>query len=153
MLLCLLLISMFATDPLSKQSIMQLTLHQLKLSFLLSDVALTKQPIFQGYQKSSSSLTLSMQWDQYLTLLSTLSKFTWLPFPKNLGKFSPWTVTTWLSFGNILADVTGLSSKLLTVIPNGSTKFQYFLANHHRTWAKKKSMTTLFTTGKWCSRL
>ena len=138
MLLCPLLISTFTTDPSSKQSITQPILHQLKLSFSLLDVTSTRWPISQWYRKSSSLLTPSMQQDQYLTLLFILSKFTQPPFPKNLGNFSPQTVTTQLSSGNVLANVTGPSSKPLTVTPNGFAKFWCSPCKSSWDFSKKK---------------
>jgi len=89
-----------------------------------------------------------MQLDLYLTLLSTSSKFTWLPFPKNLESISLQIMTTQSSSGNTLVAVTGLSSKLLPETPNSFTKLYFFPVNHHGTLARKERVMTLFETGK-----
>jgi len=56
--------------------------------------------------------------------------------------------TTQLSSENTLVAVTGLSSKLLTEIPNSFAKLCFSPANHCGTLARKESVTTLFETGK-----
>jgi len=57
-------------------------------------------------------------------------------------------MTTQSSSGNALVVVTGLSSKLLTEIPNSFAKLCFSPVNHHGTLARKERVMTLFETGK-----
>ena len=140
------------TDLSSKLSIMQSMLHQLRLSSLLLYAVSIRLLIYLIYQKSLLLLTPSMWQDLSSTLLSICSKYTQLLSPKNSEGSSSWTMTTWLSSGNVLVIVTGHSSSLLTKIPNSFVKYLYFSTNHYRTLARKESLRTLFKTGKWHSR-
>ena len=132
-LLYLSLTSMPMTDLLSKQFTMLLTSQQPKWNFLPLDAASIRLLTYQEYQKLLSSWTLSIQLDLYLTLLSTLSKFTQLLFLRNLGSFSSQITTTQLSSRNALVTITSFSSKLLIEILNSFAKLCFFLANHCRT--------------------
>ena len=153
MLPLLLLMSISVINPLSRQFIMQLMLYLLNLSSLPSDVVSIRLPIFQEYQKSSSSLTLFIWQNSFSTILSTLLKYTWLPFPKNLGSFSSWTMTIWSILENILVVTIGLSSNSSIETQNNFIKHLCSPANYCGTLARKESVMTLFESGKWCSRL
>ena len=128
-------------DLLSKQFIMQLILPQLKLNSLLLDAVSIRLLTYQEFQKLSSSPTLFMLLRKSLILLSTLSKYIWLPSLKNLGSSSAPTTITLLHFGNVLVAATSLCSYSLTKTPNDIDKLQYSLVSHLKTLARKVNVT------------
>jgi len=128
-LLLLYLIFTFRINPSPKLYTMLLTSQVLKPNYSPLDAVSTRLPILLASPKSLSSWIQFILQERSLIYHHIPSKFIWLLFLENFISFSLVVKIIWLNSESVLADVIGLSTKLLIKRLSHSILSPYSFAN------------------------